>query len=142
MKLHTVPVALVPDLWPAVEKLLARAVKWHPFLSVDGLKAIILSGHADLIVAIQDEHIFCAAVMEAVQYPGTKVGNVLVLAGERGTYARHIDAITDYLETWCAAHGCANIGMTGRPGWLKFVTRRGWRTQRYVSAWRVVCPSG
>lgn len=138
MKLYTVNAALIPDLWPGVEPLLKRALKFHPFMTTDGLLRLLLSGMAALIVAVEDERILCAAVMERTDYPETSVGNVIVLAGERGTYRHHMDEITDYLESWCRAHGCGTISMLGRPGWSKFVGRRGWSIHPYVSAWKAL----
>lgn len=134
MKLHTVPGHLVPDLWPAAEPLLARALKFHPFLNTDGLLVLLQDGKAALIVATEDSQVLCAAVMEVVQYPGETVGNVLALAGEQGVYRDHMCAITHYLEEWSKQHHCQKIGMVGRPGWLRFVRREGWETRSCVLA--------
>lgn len=138
MKLYTVPVGLVEELWPQAGPMLARALEHHPYVDADDLLRILLAGHADLIVASEHGRIICAAVMEQVAYPGTMVGNVLALAGEFGIYRKHMDAITDYLEQWSRERGCSSIGMLGRPGWRKYVTRRGWTIRPCIAACRTL----
>lgn len=134
MKIYTVPIGLVSDLWAPAERLLARAFKFHPFLDSSGALRILLAGRADLILAVEDGNIVSAAIMEAIQYPTECVGNVLALAGERGVYREHMSTITDYLEQWSREHGCNKIGMVGRTGWMRFVSRRGWKTQPCLMA--------
>lgn len=134
MKLYTVPAPLVRELWPEAGPMLARALEFHPFINADDLLQVLLAGRADLILATEDGRIMCAAVMEKHVYPRVSVGNVLALAGEFGTYRKHMDEITAYLEQWCREHGCEKIGMLGRPGWRRYVARRGWRVLPCVAA--------
>lgn len=141
MKLYVVPVSLVAELWPVVAPLLSKAIKHHPYMATDDALAILLAGRGDLILALDEGRVLCAAIMEAIQYPNEKVGNVLALAGERGVYREHMSEITDYLEQWSRKHGCHKIGMVGRPGWLKFVRHRGWETQRCLSASKELSPA-
>lgn len=135
MKLYTVPTQLVPELWPEASALLKRALKHHPFVDEESLLMILLAGRASLIVAVEDDRLISAAIMERFEYPKTIVGNVLALAGEKGTY-EHMDQIMDFLEKWCREKGCEKITELGRPGWSRLAKRRGYQFKAYAQAWK------
>lgn len=141
MKCHDIPSSLVPDVWEAAVPFVSRALEYHPYLKAEGLLAQILAGRAQLILVTNGEGVVGAAVMEAIHYPPITVGNVVVLGGVRGFYRRYLDDVTDHLERWSVTHGCAKIGMLGRPGWAKYVTRRGWATQPVLAAWKDLRPA-
>lgn len=134
MKIYEVPTQLVEELWPAASPLLARALKFHPYVDVAGLLKIILARRATLIVCVRDAEIVGAVVMEEVQYPSERVANVIAIAGKFGTYRAYKYAVADYLEAWSRARGCHKIGSVGRPGWRKALQQRGWIVQPCVVA--------
>lgn len=135
MKIYAVPTALVPELWDAAKPFLALALEYHPFLTAQGLLQRILAGEAQLIVAVE-KSMLGAAAMEIVAYPHETVGNIIAMGGVPGFYQKYLTPFTDHLEQWCKQRQCQKIGMLGRRGWVKFVTKRGWKTQEAIAAWK------
>lgn len=133
MTLYEVPMHLVAEIWPGVRDLLERAMKYHAFMNSDDVLTIIREGRASLIVAVEDERIEGAVVMEIIAFPKIKVGWVMALAGKRGLYA-HMDQIMEWLESWCRQRGCSKISELGRPGWAKVAKRRGYEFTPYAQA--------
>lgn len=138
MKLHTVGAALLEDLWPAATPLIERGCEWHPLLNAQDIVAILRAGRADLIICVEEGHIIAAAVMDVVQLSTARIGNVLCFAGEFGVYRNYLCAIMDYLEQWSRDHGCNKMCIVGRPGWRKFLNRRGWNLQPCITASRTL----
>lgn len=135
LRIHDVPVNLVPDVWEAAKPYLASALEYHPFLDSQGLLMILLAGRAQLMIGV-DEKLVGAAVMERVAYPTMTVGNVIAVGADPGFLVRYLEAAFEHGEKWCKTHGCDTMGLLGRRGWAKFVTRLGWTVQPGISAWR------
>lgn len=126
---------MLVDIWPAAVPFLARALKYHPFLTPETLLGVLLRGKASLIVFVDGE-VVGAAAMEAMAYPPDLVGNVIALGGVRGFYRTYIDQAVDALERWCRFQNCTKISALGRQGWSRFLARRGGCTQQLVCAWK------
>jgi hypothetical protein len=142
MKIHIVPRELVSELWPACAPLLDAALERNPFLAVEELQRILMErAGIELLVAVDGGRIIGAAVIELEQYPTRLTGNVIALGGSAGFYERALPAMTDRLEQWCVDRGCDSISMLGRPGWTKFVSRRGWQVSPTVAAWKQLKPA-
>jgi hypothetical protein len=135
--IHLVPPgAILEELWPHVAPLLARALRQHDFLDTDGLRLLLKAQRADLAIVAADGELAGALVMEVVQYPGVRVGNILALAGRDGFYRDHLDDAVAWAKAWCRERACPIIGFAGgRPGWLRYVGKRGWVTRRFLTAW-------
>lgn len=136
MKIYDVPTHVVPDVWEAAKSYLSSALDYHPFLDSSSLLVLLLSGRGQLMIGV-DGKIVGAAVMERVEYPsGAIVGNIIAMGADPGSSKNYLDQAFEHCEKWCKAHGCDTIGLLGRRGWAKLVTRKGWMVQPGISAWR------
>jgi len=134
--IRDIPTHLVETFWPLAEPFLSEALEVHPHLDPEGLRSLLLSGMAELLVLLEGDRIIGAVVMEAQRYPTKMVGNIVALGTENGAWRTHGEAVTDALEQWCRARNLGTLNMLGRAGWSKFVTRRGWHTQPSLVAWK------
>ena len=140
IRIHDVPGALVPDLWEAVEPLIASALKHHPLLIPSDVLQILLAGRAQLIL-VMDEGIVGVAVMQAIPYPRGANGNILALGGVKGFNRKYLAQVTDHLERWAVRNGCTTLSLLGRPGWSRFAARRGGKSHPLVVAWKPLTPA-
>ncbi len=140
MRIYQVPHEMVTDFWSAIEPMLSRAIDLNPHLDMPGVLRHLMAQYAQLFVATDDGEITAVAVMERIQYPSHVVGNILALAGKRGTYRSHLDALSDRMEQWAKEVGCDRIAFVGRPGLERIARRRGGKTLRLVHAWRDLSP--
>src|SRR6478609_363856 len=136
MKIHVVPRNLVDELWPAAAPLLASALERNPFLGIEELRKVMGREGSALLIAVDKEQIIGAAAIELERFPARLIGTVIALGGVNGFYERALPEMTDRLEQWCVEQGCDSISMMGRPGWSKFVSRRGWQVMPTVAAWK------
>lgn len=135
VRIHDVPPAMVTDFWSLVAPLLEKAVRLNPHMDMPGLLQQLLAAMGQLIVVTRDGDLLAAAVMERHQYPNHVVGNIMLLAGRRGTY-REIDRVLPHLEKWAKEQGCDRIALLGRPGLSRLVKRHGGRSVPLIHAWR------
>jgi hypothetical protein len=135
MVIHRAPAALVVDLWPAIEKHVTAALDFHPFLSAEDVRLILLAGHAQLFIAAEGRKVQGFAVMEVVQYPSRKVANILASGGEEGFLGAAIHELLPVLKQWGAEQGADAIALTGRPGWLKALRNEGGHAEKLVTWW-------
>lgn len=134
MNIHAVPSRMVTDYWSAVEPMLRKAMRWHPFLDSAGLLYVLLTGFASLVVITEQERIIGAAVLERVTYPTCIVANILAIGGS-GLY-QHGSELAEYFERWARSHGCNYLSATGRPGWERVTARFGSQRNRIVQVWK------
>ena len=83
-----------------------------------------MSGRAQVIVLIHDGIIQGAAVMESIEYPSSRAGNVLALGGLPGFLQRYMETFIDYLIEWSRVRGCNNLIFSGRRGWERYLENR------------------
>jgi hypothetical protein len=53
--IYCAPAELVPDLWPAIELHVERAIKHHPFMDADDVLLLLQQGTLQLFVATEDQ---------------------------------------------------------------------------------------
>ena len=135
LKIHEVPVAMVTDFWSLVSPLLEKAVRLNPHMDMPGLLHTLLAAMGQLIVVTRDGDLLAAAVMERHVYPNHVVGNIMLLAGKRGTY-REIERVFPHLAKWAKEQGCDRIALLGRPGLSRLVKRHGGSSIPLIHAWR------
>lgn len=135
LKIHDVPIDMVTDFWSLVSPLLERAIVLNPHMDMPGLLQMLLADFGQLIVVTLDGELQAAAVMERHRYPNHVVGNIMVLAGKRGTY-KEIDRLFPHLAKWAKTRGCDRIALLGRPGLSRLVKRHGGKSIPLIHAWR------
>lgn len=136
LRIHDVPNEMVSDFWPLASALLERAVRHNPHLDMVSALQLVMGNFAQLIVGTEGGEIAVAAVMERVQYPKHVIGNILLLAGRRGTMGARLDSVADHLSRWAKTRGCDRIAFTGLPGLAKVVKRHGGESISLIHAWR------
>ena len=103
----------LPELFA---KALARAGNEHTF---EDIEAAAKAGHMQLWPGDAS-----LAVTEFRRIPKGKVLHILYAAGD----GPELEEITEQMAVWAKAQGCVSVTQTGRPGWVKRLARRGWRT--------------
>ena len=133
--IHSVPTALVNDLWPALEPHVIRACKHHPFMSATDVLEVILWGAARLFVVTKPGGVMGFAVMEVVQYPNRKVANVLCAGGEHGFLSVAVNELLPELQAWGREQDADTFALTGRPGWLRALRDKGFDAASHTTLW-------
>lgn len=138
MKILEVPRELLGDFWPLVVDFLAKALIHHPFLDAEGIHSLISDGRATLFALAEHETLIGAFVLEALEYPAVRVGNVVAAGWEGGEFETHARAVERHFVAWAHALGCRKISMLGRPGWTRFLQREGWHTVPLIASFKDV----
>lgn len=136
MRIYDVPVEMIEDFWPLASPLLKLAVDHNPHMEIDDLLQLLNAQYGQLSVVIESGVVTAAAVIERVVYPSHVVGNVLFMAGKKGTMGARMDALINHVTQWAKSHGCDRIAFIGLPGLAKVVKRQGGRSKHLIHAWR------
>ena len=135
--IHRVPTHLVPDLWPALESLCEKAMKWHPFMDAEDVRLALMAHKAALFLAVQERQILGFAVTEVITYPRRKVANVLAAAGHRGFLSVAVHDLYPEMERWAIEQDADTFAVIGRPGWLKYAKQHeGAQSLSTVTSWK------
>lgn len=138
MTVLEIPRELLEDFWPLISGFLDRALVHHPFLELAGLEQLVKDARATLFVLREGERLIGAFVLEALDYPHVRVGNVVAAGWEGGEFERHAVAVEQHFAAWARALGCRKITMLGRPGWTRFLQREGWHTMPLIASFKDV----
>lgn len=133
--IHHVPIHLVPDIWPAIERHVERAMDYHPFMDKEDVFASLILGGCQLFIATQDREILGFAVMEVVHYPSRKVANVLAAGGGKGFLSVAVHELLPVLQAWGREQGADTFALTGRPGWVRALRTHGFQSVPHVTMW-------
>lgn len=136
--IHRVPLALVPDLWPALEEYAERAAKYHPFLDPESMFIVLMEGYGQLFVVTDARGIEGFAITEVIRFPRVTVGNVVAAGGRMGFLKTLRGELLAEMERWAAEQGATQFMVTGRPGWTRVAGRLGFETERTSTAWRPI----
>jgi len=69
------------------------------------------------------------AVTELVVYPNKKVLHVFLAGGDKGQGIKQVTDMHDDAVEWGKQQGCVGMTVTGRKGWKKVLTSKGWPEQ-------------
>ena len=128
--------ARVPDVWPHVAPLIARALRRGGFApcaedACADLARRLRAGTALIWLAWDGEKILAAAVTELAHEDcakdRAKVCTIVACGGEDFARFGHLIA---GLEAYARAEGCARMRICGRPGWRRRL--RGYALARVV----------
>ncbi len=122
------------ELWPVLEAHIARAVHYHPFLTVEDFRLLVAADRSCVFLVTRAAAVLGFAACEVVQYPGRRVVNIMLAGGVHGFLGPLTTVLMDRIEVWAAERGATSLSMTGRPGWLRLARTFGWKHQRQVLA--------
>jgi hypothetical protein len=107
----------LPDIWPRVAPLVARALEHadgdQTALSV---KESLEAGNRQLFVTWPEVDAMVVTAIES--RPGQKVLHIFACAGRLPVDWR---AILGEIERWAAAQGCRRVELQGRKGWVRML---------------------
>jgi len=103
----------LPDLFA---KALERGGNEHTFADIE---AEARAGRMQLWPGEQS-----LAVTEIRKLPGRKTLRIVYAAGD----GPELEEMTEAMAAWAKVQGCQTVTQTGRPGWVKRLKQRGWRT--------------
>lgn len=119
--------ALVADIWPQIEPLVASALAYAQGENTPAdVRQRLLNGAAAMWLMLEPEGpVRGLMVAELVVYPQQRVANAWLLAGQQmETWLPVADAT---LEAWARQQGCTAIIGDGRRGWKPVLERLGYR---------------
>lgn len=127
MQAVPIPLEYLPQAWPIIEPILARAVDRVPErYAVSDVLAGAATGEFQIWAVITDEGAFVAAFTTRVQqYPRGRSMTVDFVAGDR--MADWLETVDAAIAGHAAANDCGWIEAHGRKGWAKALTEIGWR---------------
>ena len=108
--------ARVPEVWPHVAPLIARAMRRGGLGEVDDVRRGLAGGAALLWLAWDGERIVAAAVTELACVRGEKLCTIVACGGARFDRFGHL---IGGLERYARAEGCARMRVCGRVGWRR-----------------------
>jgi hypothetical protein len=92
-------------------------------MDVVDLFHLVATGRVQCVVVVDEGDIQGGAVMEIVEYPSSRVGNVFIVGGKRGFLRRYMRPLMEHLIQWSIHNGCDTITGTGRAGWARWMPK-------------------
>lgn len=126
-RLLYVPLALLDPLWPRLAPLIeqARAYSCGEY-ELEDVRALVAAQKGQLWGVVGEEGIAGAIVTKIIEYPRVRALHVLYLAGrDFDTWEQPHAA----LEGYAREQGCSEIHLTGRAGWARKLSARGYSEQ-------------
>lgn len=134
--IHSVPTKLIPDLWSGIEAYVKAACEYHPFMESGDVMEVLLWGAARLFIATDDTGILGFAAMEVVEYPNRRVANVFLAGGAHGFLSVAVNDMLPVLQRWGKDQDTDAFSIIGRPGWIKALKAKGFRSQVHATLWQ------
>lgn len=127
MKIQHVPLEWVPRTWPLVAEHIAAAVEHAKGdYDVSHLQAMVASGQAVLVVAVEEGSIVGAGIIEIFNRPTARVAFIMAMGGK---FIVTEDSLTQ-LKALLAAMGVTAIEGAARESVFRLLTRLGF-TEKY-----------
>jgi hypothetical protein len=109
--------------WPQAFNLVARAcARSNGRLTPEAVFADLKAKQMQLWLVHTDGKIEACFVTQIINYPGTRLCNILLAAGKGRQRWQHWISI---LEDWAREQGCNGMESVARLGWKRIL--RGWR---------------
>jgi hypothetical protein len=122
--------------WTLVEFMLKEGLKYdgNP-MNIETLKEKIQKSELQLFMMFgsddgQKYKVFGVFVTRVTKLPNYKQIEVILLKGEKRELWQ--DEVADMLEHLAVQNDCKKIAVHARPGWLKFLNHKGFKTKRYL----------
>ena len=122
-----VPIEAIPELWPAVEPMLFKAViRSGGRFTTEDLYHDLICGVQTLWLALDDSNIIGCATVKVQLYPtGLMTLSYEYLAGE--DVRRWMRQAQEVMISYAKEYGCTKIEIIGRQGWKPLLEQLGWR---------------
>ena len=126
IRVSAVPTEYVQQIWPQVEPLVQKAVKYTygRHNTTDILDLLLNYDHA-LWIAFNEDKILGAGITSFIQYPQAKYLNFLFCGGEKLKAWK--DPMLALLRRWAKDNHCDGIEGTARIGWANIFKRDGYK---------------
>lgn len=121
--LHGIPSTDLQIVWKDVKPFIEDALKlgdgrW----TLDSIYQSIQSKDRQLWITL-DPGVKAVGITEIINYPGKKVCNMFLVAGE----LNFIVPFFPEFREWAKEEGCSTIELYGREGWQKVLKDSGWK---------------
>jgi hypothetical protein len=114
-------------MWEAIVPLFEKGAEhWQMFMELEDIYRLVSSEHYDLWLVAEGTDVLLAVLTQMLQYPRIKVLRSLYVGG--GDIDLALEAL-DQLELWAHREGAMRCEFSGRTGWEKKLTSRGYRRE-------------
>jgi hypothetical protein len=134
-RIYKIPLPYLDEIWPTIEKHVARTCEYHPFMEAIDVRAMIETGHLSLFLVTDEHGVLGFGCLEVVQYPRVRVANILAAGGERGFLAVAVRDLLPVMIDYGKTQGATVVALSGRPGWLRALRHLDGGSKRYVTWW-------
>lgn len=132
-----VPATMIELVWDKVEPHLQRVVdRAHNEITMDSVKARLVSGNALLVTISQDDEIVAINTMEVrVMESGLRTMYIPITGG--GDLDTWMDEFLEIAKAIARDYNCTELrGLAVRRGWLKKLEQHGWENVEMI----IRCP--
>jgi len=136
--LSLIPNTMVEHMWDQAEPFLAMAIPYAAGeCNLEKMKDEAIAGRTLVFLVSNENHEVIAAMSaEVIDYPSGK--RVLVMGMVGGTdMGEWIDDVVDKLQQLGKGFGCESAYITGRPGWLRRLSKHGFKTLHHTVEMRL-----
>jgi hypothetical protein len=131
MQVSLVPAEFVEGLWPRIFSHLSKAAEYtFGRYEPEDILETLVSGQADLWIAMDGDEIIGITVTRFWQYPRKKCLDMVFIGGDEGFSWK--DPMLNMLQRWAYDNECEVIESSGRPGFSRV-----FRDDGYKLLWQV-----
>lgn len=121
----------LPLVWDHATLLLLRGREhWEKFATLESIYEDLSSGRRQLWMVNSEDEFLMALLSEIVDYPTTKVLNILWVGGSGLEIVLYL--FLDFIELWGVRQGAGRCQVFGRKGWVRKLKGRGYTQDRWV----------
>jgi hypothetical protein len=142
MAIYRVPVGFVADIWPSIRSFVDGACEFHPFMDSADILALLENEMGTLFIATDAHGVMGFATLEVVKYPRLVVANVLASGGRPGFSTVAVNELLPFMIEHGKTQGATVVAYSGRPGWIRKLTRFGGQSQRFITWWADIHEQG
>lgn len=140
--IYHVPTRFLPDIWPAIEGFVTEVCEQHPFMDAPDIRVVLEHEFGSLFIATDEKGVMGFGVLEVIQYPRRKVANVLAAGGRPGFSSVAVDELLPFMIEHGKTQGATVVAYSGRPGWIRKLTRFGGQSKRFITWWADIHEQG
>lgn len=129
--LYGIQIPQINDVWPEVQPWVEAACETsRGKFDAEDIRACLLTGEDQLWIW-KTPTAFAIGITRLANYPKQRVCRLRVVTGTN--MAEWAAPCIETIERWAKANGCHAMEFQARPGWERFLSRRGYdRTHVYL----------